>query len=91
MNNQGEEQTGSQLLDLMKKGLEEDQEEDTSNKFPSNFQPINSENIKNKIKQENDPNYKDFLNSGTEKLINDLNKLNLKIFELFPKSYDSYE
>jgi hypothetical protein len=77
MSNQGEQQTESQLLDIMKKNLEEGQEEDNSNKFPPNFQPINSENIKNKNKQENDPNYEDFLNAGTEKLISGLNKLNL--------------
>ena len=81
MSNQGEQKTGSQLLDIMNKNLEEEQveeqEEDTSNKFGPNFQSINSENIKSKNKQENESNYEDFLNSGTEKLISGLNKLNL--------------
>ena len=82
-----EEQTAeSQLLDIMKKNYEEDQDEEVQNKFSSNFHPlnpesfnnnINSENIKSKPKQDIDPNYDDFLNAGGDKLISGLNKLNL--------------
>ena len=82
-----EEQTAeSQLLDIMKKNYEEDQDEEVQNKFSSNFHPlnpesfnnnINSENIKSKPKQDADPNYDDFLNAGGDKLISGLNKLNL--------------
>ena len=87
MSSNPEEQTaGSQLLDIMKKNYEEDQDDEVPNKFSSNFHPlnpesfnnnINSDNNKNKSKQDTDPNYDDFLNAGGDKLISGLNKLNL--------------
>ena len=82
MNNPEEQQTESPLIDIMKKRFEEDQDNESSNKFPSHFQPesfnnnANSENSQNKNKQENEPNY-DFLNAGGDKLISSLNQLNL--------------
>ena len=42
MNNSEEQQGESQLLDMMKKNLEEEPEDDGPNKFPPNFQPLNS-------------------------------------------------
>ena len=86
MNSQEEQQGGSQLLNMMKKNYEKEQDDDTPSKFSQNFHPLNSEsmsnninsdNTKNKIKPESDPNYDDFLNAGGDKLISGLNKLNL--------------
>ena len=85
MNNPEEQQEGSQFLDMMKKNYEKEQEEEIPNKFNQNFHQldsespniINSDNTKNKTKQEIDPNYDDFLNAGGEKLISGLNKLNI--------------
>ena len=77
MSSNTEEHTaGSQLLDIMKKNYEEDQDDEVPNKFSSNFHQlnpesfnnnINSENIKTKPKQDTDPNYDDFLNVGGDK------------------------
>ena len=86
MNNLEEQQGESQLLGIMKKNLEEEPEDDGPNKFPQNFHPLNSEpfnnnmsqdNTLNKNKQDTEPNYDDFLNSGGDKLISGLSKLNL--------------
>ena len=86
MNNLEEQQGESQLLGIMKKNLEEEPEDDGPNKFPQNFHPLNSEHFNNNISQDNnlnknkqdtEPNYDDFLNSGGDKLISGLSKLNL--------------
>ena len=86
MNNQEEQQEGSQLLDIMKKNYEEEPAEDVPNKFSQNFHPLNPESFTNnmetknpqiKNKQDTEPNYEDFLNAGGDKLISNFNKLNL--------------
>ena len=63
----------SQLLGYMKKDLEESSDFEQSNKFPQNFQPLNSEsfnniNIENKNEKETEPNYEDFLSSNFSKI-----------------------
>ena len=86
MSNQEEQPNGSQLLGIMKKNIEAEQEDDESNKFPPNFQSsnsgpfnnnINSENSQSITNQDTEPAYDDFLNVGGDKLISGLNRLNL--------------
>ena len=84
MNNQEDQHGGSQLLNIMKSNLEEEQDEEETNNFSPNFQSLNSEQFnnnvnqeKNKNKQDTSQNYDDFLNAGGDKLISNLAKLNL--------------
>ena len=48
-NNLEVQTTGSQLLDIMKKNYEEDQDSKEPNKFSSNFSPLNPESVNNNI------------------------------------------
>ena len=86
MSNPEEQQGGSHLLNIMKKNLDEEPEEEGPNKFSPNFHPLNSlgfnnknnqEQSQNKTKQDTETNYDDFLNAGGDKLISGLAKLNL--------------
>ena len=78
MSNEEEPQSGSQLLNIMKKNLEEDPDEEGPNKFSPNFLPINPEQINSNINQEkNKPNQDTSQNYDEEKIISSFSKLNL--------------
>ena len=78
MSNHEEPQSGSQLLNIMKKNLEEDPDEEGPNKFSPNFLPINPEHFNSNIDQEkNKPKQDTSQNYDEEKIISSFSKLNL--------------
>ena len=78
MSNHEEPQSGSQLLNIMKKNFEEDPYEEGPNKFSPNFLPINPEHFNSNINQEkNKPKQDTSQIYDEEKIISSFSKLNL--------------